>query len=131
MILDEYHKKPYAGHPGYEKMITKLRKEFFFQAMKKEVEEYLSKCLECQQVMVEHEHPARLLNPLPILEWKWELISVDFITGLPKNKRQHDSIMVVVDTLSKGKYLITIEYTYETTHISNIFYENFFNYTEY
>jgi len=55
--------------------------------MKKEVAEYLAHCLECHQVKGEHQHPPRLLHPLPLLEWKWETISIDFITGLPKSKK--------------------------------------------
>ena len=53
--------------------------------MKKEVVENLSQCLECQQVKEKHQHPTLLLHPLSIPEWKWEIISIDFITGLPKN----------------------------------------------
>ena len=67
--------------------------------MKTEVADYIARCLECQQVKTEHQHPASLLQPLPILSWKWEVISLDFITGLPRNQNQNDSIMVVVDKL--------------------------------
>ena len=69
--------------------------------MKNEMEEYIAKCFECQQVNTEHQHPAGLLQPLSITSWKWEIISLDFITGLPRNKNLNDSIMVVVDKLSK------------------------------
>lgn len=82
-------------------MITALRKEYYWLGMKKDVARYLARCLECQQIKVEHQHPAGLLQPLPIPEWKWETISMDFITGLPKSKKNKDSIMVVVDKLSK------------------------------
>ena len=68
--------------------------------MKTKVAEYISKCFECQQVNTEHQHPARLLQSLPIPSWKWEIISLDFVTGLPKNQNLNDSIMVVVDKLS-------------------------------
>ena len=53
--------------------------------MKKEVAEYLARYIECQQVKAKHQHLVGLLQPLPILEWKWETISMDFITGLLKN----------------------------------------------
>jgi hypothetical protein len=96
-IMDELHKRPYTGHPGYQKMITATRKQFYWPGLKKNIVDYLAKCLECQQVKVEHRHPARLLQPLPIPEWKWETISMDFITGLPSSARQNDAIMVVVD----------------------------------
>ena len=66
-------------------MITMIRKDLFWPNMKKEVAEYLARYIECQQVKAEHQHLAGLLQPLLIPEWKWEIISMDFITGLPKN----------------------------------------------
>jgi hypothetical protein len=86
-ILDELHKKSYSGHTGDEKMITTLRKLFYWPNMKNESTEYFSKCLYCQQVKVEHQHPVGLLQPLPIPEWQWEIISMDFITIFPKTQR--------------------------------------------
>ena len=77
-----------------------IRKNFW-PNMKKEVAEYLARCIRCQQVKEKHQHPIGLLQPLPIPEWKWEIIRMDFITDLPKNFKQHDSIMVIVDKLSK------------------------------
>ena len=52
--------------------------------MKNDAANYLARCIECQQVKNEHQHHVGLLQPLPIPEWKWEIISMDFITGLPK-----------------------------------------------
>jgi hypothetical protein len=73
LILNELHKNPYSGHPGYQKIITMLRKEFYWPNMKGEIVEYLAKCIECQQVKVEHRHPARLLQPLPYLNGNGKL----------------------------------------------------------
>lgn len=101
LLLDEFHKSHYVGHPRYQKMITSLRKQYYWPGMKRDVVEYLTCCLECQQIKAEHQHPMGLLQPLPILEWKWETISMDFITGFPKTKKNNDSIMVMVEKLSK------------------------------
>ena len=100
-FMDEIHQAPYYGHPGYQKTIATARKQYFWPGMKRDMAEYISRCLKCQQVKVEHQHPAGLLQPLPVPEWKWEVISMDFITGLPMNWRQHDSIMVLVDKLKR------------------------------
>ena len=67
--------------------------------------------MKCQQVKVEHQHPTGLLQPLPVPEWKWEVISMDFIKGLPMTWRQHDSIMVVVDKLTKASHFILVKST--------------------
>jgi hypothetical protein len=82
------HKKPYSSHPGYEKTITTLRKLFYWPNMKGEIAEYLARCQNCQQLKAEHQHPTGLLQPLPVPEWKWETISLDFITGFPKNQKK-------------------------------------------
>jgi len=58
LILKEVHESPYSGHKEYQKMITILRKDFFWPNMKNEVAEFLARCMECQQVKVEHQHPA-------------------------------------------------------------------------
>ena len=52
--MDELHKRPYTGHPGYQKMITATRKLFYWPRLKKDIVNYLAKCLECQQVKEEH-----------------------------------------------------------------------------
>eukprot|EP00253_Pinus_taeda_P012331 PITA_12331 len=126
LILNEFHTSHYAGHPGYHKMLTALRKEYYWPGMKKHVAEYLARCLECQQIKTEHQHPAGLLQPLPIPEWKWEIISMDFITGLPKTKRNNDSIMVVVDKLSKATHFIPVQSTYRAVQIAHVFMQNVF-----
>ena len=126
LILNEVHKIPYSGHPGYQKMITMLRKYFFLPNMKNEVAEFLARCMECQQVKAEHRHLARLLQPLPIPEWKWEVINTDFIRGLPKNKKQNDSIMVVVDKLSKAAHFIPIKSTYKAVKFTGNFWKSLF-----
>ena len=89
--------------------------------MKIELAEYIARCFDCQQVKTEHQHPAELLQPLPIPSWKWEIISLDFVTRLPKNQNLNDSIMVVVDKLSKESHFIPVKITYKAAHIAVIF----------
>jgi hypothetical protein len=101
MILNEMHNVPYAGYPGYQKTVATVKSHYFWSSMKKEIVEYIARCMECQKVKAEHRHPTGLLQPLPIPEWKWEVVTMDFITGFPRTDKQHDSIMVVVDKLTK------------------------------
>jgi hypothetical protein len=99
---------PYVGNLGYQKTIAVVRSQYFLPVMKKEVANYIAKCLECQKVNTEHIHPTWLLQPLPSPEWKWEVVTVDFITKLPKTLKHHDSIMVVVDKLTKETHFIPV-----------------------
>lgn len=85
--------------------------------MKGMVVEYLERCLECQTINVEHQHPARLLNSLPITEWKREIISLDIVMGLQKTQRQHDSITVLIEKLSKETQFMPVKSTSKVVHI--------------
>jgi hypothetical protein len=77
--------------------------------------------MECQKVKVEHRHPMCLLQPLPIPEKKWEVITMDFIIGLPRTNKQHDSIMVVVDKLKKATHFVPMKTMHTSTNIVEIF----------
>jgi hypothetical protein len=121
MILQEMHNVPYAGHPGYQKTIAVVKSHYFWPGMKREIAEYIARCMECQKVKVEHRHPAGLLQPLPIPEWKWEVVTMDFITGLPRIAKMHDSIMVVVDKLTKVAHFIPLKTTHQAVDVADIF----------
>src|SRR2546428_5412696 len=76
--------------------------------MKKDVAEFMAKCLICQEIEAEDQAAAGKLQPLPIPVWKWERITMDFVTALPKTQRKHDAIWVIVDRLTKSAHFIPI-----------------------
>ena len=59
--MDEIHQAPYSGHRGYQKTVATSRKKYIWPGMKKDIVEYISKCMKCQQVKVEHQHLTGLL----------------------------------------------------------------------
>jgi hypothetical protein len=77
--------------------------------------------MECQKVKAEHRHPTGLLQPFPTPEKKWEVITMDFITGLPRTNKQHDSIMVVVDKLTKVSHCVLVKTMHASVNIAEIF----------
>jgi hypothetical protein len=89
--------------------------------MKKDVADCIAKCMECQKVKDEHKHLVILLQPFPIPNWKWEVLTIDFITKLPKVIRQHDSIMVLVDKLTKSIHFILVKMTHKVANIAEIY----------
>jgi hypothetical protein len=121
LILSEAHRAVYMAHPGVTKMRADLKPLFFWKGMKADIVNYVARCLECQQVKAEHRHPAGLLQPHAIPESKWEVISMDFIVGLPLTARRHDSIFVVVDTLTKSAHFIPVRTTYQAPDIARVF----------
>jgi hypothetical protein len=120
-ILKEMHNVAYAGHPGYQKTMAAVKSHYFWPGLKKEIIEYITRCMECQKVKAEHRDPTGLLQPLPIPEWKWDVVTMDFIIGLPRTSKQHDSIMVVVDKLTKSAHFIPLKTTHKAADVADIF----------
>jgi hypothetical protein len=121
LVLKEMHDVPYARHPDYQKTITAARSQFFWMRMNNDVADYIARCMECQRVKDDHRKPTGLLQPLPIREKKWEVITMDFIIGLPNTNKQHDSIMVVVDKLTKATHFVPVKTTHTSANIAEIF----------
>jgi len=115
------HNVPYAGHRGYQKTLTAVRKEYLWSGMKKDVTDYIARCMEFLRVKVEYRHPVGLLQPLLIPEWKWEVVTIDFIIKLPRSSSRHDSIMVVVEKLTKATHFVPVKSTHKATNIVEIY----------
>ncbi|GKB63937.1 putative reverse transcriptase domain-containing protein, partial [Tanacetum coccineum] len=86
-------------HPGADKMYHDLRDMYWWPGMKRDIATYVSKCLTCSKVKVEHQRPSGLLQQPEIPEWKWDKITMDFITKLPKTKSGHDTTWTLDDML--------------------------------
>ena len=86
----------YSVHPGATKMYHNIRDLYWWDELKKDTADYVSKCLTCQQMKAEHQKPSGKLQALPITEWKWERITMNFIVGLPRSRDGYDSIWVIV-----------------------------------
>ena len=72
-IMEEAHFSAYSIHPGSTKMYHDLKDTYWWNGMKRDIADFVSKCLTCQQVKLEHQRPSGLLQQLPILEWKWDI----------------------------------------------------------
>ncbi|KAL4013253.1 hypothetical protein IC575_025415 [Cucumis melo] len=120
-LLSEAHSSPFSMHPGSTKMYQDLKRVYLWRNMKREVAEFVSKCLVCQQVKAPRQKPAGLLQPLSIPEWKWENVSMDFITGLPRTLRDFTVIWVVVDRLTKSAHFVPGKSTYTASKWAQLY----------
>ncbi|GJZ32197.1 putative reverse transcriptase domain-containing protein [Tanacetum coccineum] len=102
MIMHESHKSKYSIHPGSDKMYQDMKKLYWWRNMKVDIATYVSKCLTCAKVKAEHQRPSGLLVQPKIPEWKWDNITMDFVTKLPKTYQGYDTIWVIVDRLTKS-----------------------------
>nr|GEZ25685.1 putative reverse transcriptase domain-containing protein [Tanacetum cinerariifolium] len=87
LIMHESHKSKYSIHPGSDKMYQDMKKLYWSPNMKADIATYVSKCLTCAKVNAEHQRPSGLLVQPKIPEWKWDNITMDFVTKLPKSDR--------------------------------------------
>jgi hypothetical protein len=121
IILKEAHKALYCVHPGMKKMYVDMKKIFFWVGMKHDVVHFVSKYLECQQVKANQHHPTGLLQLHDVPMSKWEVISMDFVVGLPLTLHRHNAILVIVDKLTKSAHFILVRDTYDVTDVACMF----------
>jgi hypothetical protein len=100
-VLDALHGPRHIGHPGRTKTVDLVSRSWWWPGLYEDVREFVAFCDSCQKVKASTQMPAGLLQPLEIPRRKWQSISMDLITGLPKTKSGFDAIWVVVDRLSK------------------------------
>ncbi|GJW02372.1 putative reverse transcriptase domain-containing protein [Tanacetum coccineum] len=108
VIMHESHKSKYYIHPGSEKIYQDMKKLYWWPNMKADIATYASKCLTCAKVNAGHQRPSGLLVQPAIPEWKWDNITMDFITKLPKSSQGFDTIWVIMDRLTKSSHFLPI-----------------------
>ncbi|GKD03460.1 putative nucleotidyltransferase, ribonuclease H [Tanacetum coccineum] len=102
LLLEEAHKSKYSIHLGATKMYLDLKRNYWWPGMKRDCVKYVEKCLTCLKVKAEHQKPYGKIQPLEIPIWKWEKITMVFVTKLPKITKKHDAIWVIVNRLTKS-----------------------------
>ncbi|KAI3758179.1 hypothetical protein L6452_05732 [Arctium lappa] len=121
LLLEDAHKSKYSIHPGSTKMYRDLKLHYWWPVMKLDVARYVERCVTCSQVKVEHQRPYGSLQSLEIPEWKWEHITMDFVTKLPKTLRGHDTIWVIVDRLKKSNHFLAMRETLPMDKLAKLY----------
>nr|GEY01741.1 Gag-Pol polyprotein [Tanacetum cinerariifolium] len=121
ITMDETRKTRYSVHPGADKMYHDIRNMYWCPGMKRDIPIYVSKCLTGSKVKAEHQRPSSLLQQPEIPKWKWNKITMDFITKLPRSKNGHDTIWVIVDRLTKSAHFLAIREDYSTERLARIY----------
>ena len=120
-LLCEAHNTVITMHPGGNKIYQDLKQYYWWRGMKRDVTEYVSKCLTCQQVKAEHQVASGLLNPISVPHWKWDNIVMDFVLGLPLTQRKHDNVWVIVDRLTKSAHFIPVRINYSMDRLAELY----------
>ncbi|GJZ93170.1 putative reverse transcriptase domain-containing protein [Tanacetum coccineum] len=106
LIMLESYKSKYSIHPGSDKMYQGLKKLYWWPNIKLEIATYVSKCLTCAKVKIDYKKPSGLLVQPEIPQWKWENVTMNFVTKLPKTATGQDTIWVIVDHLTKSAHFL-------------------------
>jgi hypothetical protein len=123
-LLKEKHSGGLDGHFGHDKTFSKLNGSYFWPGMRTDVKKFVDRCSICHHTKGKRQNTG-LYHPLPIPARLWDIVSMDFILGLPRMKRGCDSIFVVVDRFSKMVHFIPCQKTSDATHIANLFFKEF------
>nr|GFB67118.1 putative reverse transcriptase domain-containing protein [Tanacetum cinerariifolium] len=121
VIMHESHKSKYSIHPGSDKMYQDMKKLYWWPNMKADIATYFSKCLTCAKVKAEHQRPSGLLVQPKIPKWKWDNITTDFVTKLPKSSQGYNTIWVIVDRLTKSAIFTPIRETDPMDKLARIY----------
>nr|GEZ41938.1 putative reverse transcriptase domain-containing protein [Tanacetum cinerariifolium] len=121
VIMHESHKSKYSIHPGSDNMYQDMKKLYWWPNMKADIATYVSKCLTCAKVKAEHQKLLGLLVQPKIPKWKWDKITMDFVTKLPKSSQGYDTIWVIVDRLTKSAIFTPIRETDPMDKLARIY----------
>uniref|UniRef100_A0A670JYV5 Gypsy retrotransposon integrase-like protein 1 n=1 Tax=Podarcis muralis TaxID=64176 RepID=A0A670JYV5_PODMU len=124
-ILKQLHDNPTAGHFGQHKTMLLVTRQFWWPRVREDVKEYVHGCQRCQRAKGERAAPAGLLEPLPTPERPWEVVSIDFMTDLPK-ARGKTAVMVVADLMTKMCHFIACSHAVSAEETAKLFVEHVF-----
>ncbi|KAI3678514.1 hypothetical protein L6452_37809 [Arctium lappa] len=120
-LLEEAHRSRYSVHSGTNKMYRDLKQSYWWPGLKKDIAHFVERCLTCLKVKVEHQRPYGELQSLEIPVWKWDEITMDLVTGLPRSPKGHDAIWVIVDRLTKSAHFLPIKETYSLEKLARLY----------
>nr|GEZ78491.1 putative reverse transcriptase domain-containing protein [Tanacetum cinerariifolium] len=111
LVMHESHKSKYSIHPGSNKMYQDLKPLYWWPNMKADIATYVSKCMTCAKGKDKHQKPSGLLQQFEIPVWKWERITMDLVSGLPRTPSGYDTIRVIVNLLTKLAHFLPMKKT--------------------
>ncbi|MCO5600903.1 hypothetical protein L7F22_055020 [Adiantum nelumboides] len=126
ILIQEHHEVPFAAHPGINKTYRLLSATYFWPQMQQDVIKYVKACHSCQIMKASRQLPQGLLQPLPVPKERWESISMDFITTLPRTSKGNAQILVIVDRFSKMAHFIPCKKAASAPDIASLFVQHIF-----
>lgn len=124
-ILHSLHASPAGGHSGINATYQRVKSLFAWTGLKGDVTRFISSCDICQRAKVEHVKYPGLLEPLPVPDHAWQMVSLDFIEGLLKSNK-FNAILVVVDKFSKYAHFIPLSHLFTALQVAQAYMQEVF-----
>jgi hypothetical protein len=123
--MSALHNSAVGDHSGFPVTHSRIKKLFAWRGMKSDIKLYVANCTTCIQAKPDRSKYPGLLSPLPVPSEAWQVISMDFIDGLPRSGHA-DCVMVVVDKFSKFAHFIPLLHPYSAPKVAQVFLDNVF-----
>ena len=125
IVMRELHDSPLSGHSGIERTLEAVHRNYDWPGVSVTVKQYVRSCDSCQRNKSSNQAPAGLLQPLPVPERPWQVVTMDMITCLPLTSRGHDTIVVFVDKFSKMVHFVPCKMgATSAIHMAQLFFDN-------
>jgi transposase InsO family protein len=124
-IMSEFHNSAWGGHSGFPVTFAKLKRYFAWKGMKATVKQFVQSCAICQQSKPDRSKTPGLLQPLPIPNSAWQVVSLDFVEGLPTSSH-YNCILVVVDLFTKYGHFVPLRHPFTAPMVAQAFMDHIY-----
>ena len=124
-VTSALHDSPVGGHSGAPATVQMIRSLFFWPGMRNTILQFVQSCSVCLQAKPDRARYPGLLQPLPVPSSAWEIISMDFIEGLPLSGSSN-TILVVVDKYSKFAHFVPLRHPFSAASVARVFMDNIY-----
>jgi hypothetical protein len=124
-IMSEFHNSAWGGHSGFPVTFAKLKRYFAWKGMKATVKQFVQSCAICQQSKPDRSKTPGLLQPLPIPDSAWQVVSLDFVEGLPTSSH-YNCILVVVDLFTKYGHFVPLLHPFTAPMVAQAFMDHIY-----
>jgi hypothetical protein len=124
-LISQMHSSAIGGHSGVPSTVKRLQGLFAWPGLRKHVQDFVTSCPTCQQAKPERVKYPGLLQPLQTPSSAWQVISLDFVEGLPQS-HGYNCILVVVDLFSKYSHFIAMKHPFTALSVAKVFMINIY-----
>jgi transposase InsO family protein len=124
-ILQTLHASAIGGHSGIQATLQRIRQLFAWPEMKSTVQRFIDQCSICKQAKTERVKYPGLLQPLAVPDSAWQVVSLDFVEGLPRSSG-FTTILVVVDKLTKYAHFLPLSHPYTAAQVAQLYFDQVF-----